>query len=121
MGWYIKDLSDDERQARRDSLDATGLVSCLAPILVLLGLAGIRAYRRSHKQDTFPPTISRFEWRFFYAPALSTSPELGTVGMWIGGVAYVIWQLWLGISGTNEGETSLGAPLIVERFLTEYC
>jgi len=121
MGWYIRDLSDDERQARRDSLDATGLISCLAPVFVLLGLAGIRAYRRSHKQDTFPPTISRFEWRFFYAPALSTSPELGTVGMWIGGVAYVIWQLWLGISGTNEGETSLEAPLIVEYFLTEYC
>jgi len=119
MGWYIKDLSDNGKQARRDSLDATGLISCLAPIFVLLGLAGIRAYQRSHKQDTFPPTISRFEWRFFYAPALSTSPELGTVGMWIGAAAYVIWQLCLGISGTNEGETVLEVPLVGQYILTE--
>lgn len=104
MGWYIKELSDDEKKSRRDALDITGLISCLVPFSVLLGLAGIRAYHRSRKQDTFPPTISRFEWRFFHASALSGCPELGTVGMWMSAVGYVVWQMYLGISGTNEGD-----------------
>ncbi|KAF8466926.1 hypothetical protein BDZ91DRAFT_848669 [Kalaharituber pfeilii] len=104
MGWYIKlDLTDQERHRRRSALDGTGFISCAAPFIVLLGLAAIRAYRRKHSTgSSFPPTIGPLEWRVLHAPAVAAFPEMGSLGVWGGTLGYVVWQLYLAMSGTNE-------------------